>query len=160
MRKPVALLSTLIFTLVVPGTVAVLVPRYLRRGPALAAGGVEATFAFVIIAVGVAIYVSTAFWGFAAIGGGTPAPIAPTSVLVTRGLHRYVRNPMYLGVLCVVFGQAWLAHSRQLAVYGALLWIAFHLFVLGYEEPTLRRKYGEEYDRYRATIPRWIPRLR
>jgi protein-S-isoprenylcysteine O-methyltransferase Ste14 len=160
MRNLLPLFNTLIFTLVVPGTVAALIPNYLRRGPVLATGPAEAALAILVIAVGAAIYVSTALWGFAAVGGGTPAPIAPTKILVTRGLHRYVRNPMYLGVLCIVLGQAWLAHSWRIAIYAAIIWLIAHLFVLTYEEPTLRRRFGAEYELYCAAVPRWIPTLR
>ena len=160
MNKSVApLLKTLLFTVVVPGTVAVYVPWALRRN-AVPVGGAQEWAATGLIVAGIAIYLSTAFWGFAVIGGGTPAPIAPTKTLVVRGLHHYIRNPMYIGVLLIVGGQAWLFHSRSLATYLLCLGLGFHLFILLYEEPTLRRQFGEEYERYCATVPRWIPRLR
>jgi len=155
MNESVApLLKTLLFTVVVPGTVAVYVPWALR-GNAVPVGGP----AIALIVVGIAIYLSTAFWGFALVGGGTPAPIAPTKTLVVRGLHRYIRNPMYIGVLLIVGAQAWLFHSRSIATYLLCLGLGFHLFVLLYEEPTLRRQFGEEYERYRASVPRWIPKF-
>ena len=122
--------------------------------------GVEEWAAIAVIAIGIAIYLYTAFWGFAMIGGGTPAPIAPTKVLVVKGLHRFVRNPMYLGVALVIAGQAWLFHSLRIAIYLACFGLIVHLFVLFYEEPTLRRQFGEEYERYRKQVPRWIPKLR
>jgi protein-S-isoprenylcysteine O-methyltransferase Ste14 len=78
---------------------------------------------------------------------------------VVEGLHRYIRNPMYIGVLLVVLGQAFLFWSRALAEYAAFLWLAFHVFVLLYEEPTLRRQFGNEYEAYRRRVPRWIPRF-
>lgn len=153
------LLKTLLFTAVVPGTVAVYVPRWLR-GSASAVKGGEEWAAIVLIAIGIAIYLYTAFWGFAWIGSGTPTPIAPTKTLVVIGLHHFVRNPMYIGVLLVVGGQAWLFHSRTIAAYLICLGLGFHIFVLLYEEPTLRKSFGEEYERYRASVPRWIPRIR
>lgn len=154
MNKSVApLLKTLLFTVVVPGTVAVDVPWALRRNAA-PVGNAEEWAAIGLIVVGIAIYLYTAFWGFALIGGGTPAPIAPTKTLVVRGLHHYIRNPMYIGVLLIVGGQAWLFHSRSIATYLLCLGLGFHLFVLLYEEPTLRRQFGEEYERYCATVPR------
>jgi len=160
MNKSVApLLKTLLFTVVVPGTVAVYVPWALRRN-AVPVGGAEEWAAIGLIVAGIAIYLYTAFWGFAVIGGGTPAPIAPTKTLVVRGLHHYIRNPMYIGVLLIVGGQAWLFHSRSIATYLLCLGLGFHLFVLVYEEPTLRRQFGEEYERYCATVPRWIPKFR
>jgi len=78
---------------------------------------------------------------------------------VVEGLHRYIRNPMYVGVMLVVLGQALLFWSRTLAEYAAFLWLAFHVFVLLYEEPKLRRMFGEEYEAYQRRVPRWIPRF-
>jgi len=100
------------------------------------------------------------FARFALQGLGTPAPIAPTQKLVVSGLYRHVRNPMYVSVLAVVLGQALLFGDWRLLVYGALFWLACHLFVLAYEEPTLQRTFGAEYEAFRANVPRWIPRVR
>jgi len=88
-----------------------------------------------------------------------PAPIAPTRNLVVSGLYRYVRNPIYVAVVGVILGQAVLFADWRLLGYGALIWLAFHIFVLAYEEPTLRQSYGTEYESYRANVPRWLPRL-
>jgi len=154
-----AVAKTLLFTALVPGSVAGIVPWLIRRDSALAVRGAELGAAAVVIVLGVAIYLYTALWSFAAIGGGTPAPIAPTKILVVQGLHRFVRNPMYIGIGLVVGGQAWLFHSFPLAVYFTFFSVAVHLFVLFYEEPTLRKQFGEEYDRYRASVPRWIPKF-
>jgi protein-S-isoprenylcysteine O-methyltransferase Ste14 len=154
-----AIAKTLVFTVFVPGTVAGYVPWRLRQD-ATAVTGAEAWAAIVVIAIGIAIYLYTAFWGFAVIGGGTPAPIAPTKILVVGGLHHFVRNPMYIGVALVIAGQAWLFHSGHIAIYLACVLLIVHLFVLFYEEPTLRRQFGEQYERYRASVPRWIPRSR
>jgi protein-S-isoprenylcysteine O-methyltransferase Ste14 len=150
--------DTFIFTVFVPGTVAGYIPWRLR-GNASAVTGVEAWSAWIVIALGMAIYFWTAFWGFALIGGGTPAPIAPTKILVVKGLHCYVRNPMYLGVALVIGGQAWLFHSLPITIYMACMLLIAHLFVLFYEEPTLRRQFGEEYESYRERVPRWIPKV-
>jgi protein-S-isoprenylcysteine O-methyltransferase Ste14 len=160
MNKSVgSLLKTFVFTVLVPGTVAGYVPWRLRRDAAPVTG-VEAWAAIAVMAIGITIYLYTAFWGFALIGGGTPAPIAPTKILVVKGLHRYVRNPMYIGVALVIGGQAWLFHSLRIAIYLACFGLIVHLFVLFYEEPTLGKQFGEEYERYRASVPRWIPKLR
>src|SRR5262249_20708217 len=99
------------------------------------------------------------FARFALDGLGAPAPIGPTRTLVVSGLYRYVRNPIYVAVVGVILGQAVLFADWRLLVYGVLLWLAFHLFVLAYEEPTLRESYGAEYERYLANVPRWLPRL-
>jgi len=153
------LLKTTVFTVFVPGTVAGYVPWRLRENQAVAATGVEEWAACGIIVIGIAIYLYTAFWGFALVGGGTPAPIAPTKRLVVAGLHRLVRNPMYIGVGLVIAGQAWLFYSRHIAIYLAVFAGIVEFFVLFYEEPTLRRQFGEEYEEYRRRVPRWIPKV-
>ena len=96
---------------------------------------------------------------FALQGLGTPAPIAPTQHLVVTGLYRYVRNPIYVAVAAVIFGQALLFGDWRLFAYGAVVWLVFHLFVVGYEEPTLKRSFGAEYEAFCINVPRWIPRL-
>ena len=161
MRSAVsAVAKTLVFTVFVPGTVAGYVPWRLRSDAAALATGAEEWAAIAVISTGIAIYLYTAFWGFAVIGGGTPAPIAPTKILVVRGLHRFVRNPMYIGVALVIGGQAWLFHSLHIAIYLACMLLVVHAFVLFYEEPTLHKQFGAEYDSYRASVPRWIPKFR
>jgi protein-S-isoprenylcysteine O-methyltransferase Ste14 len=154
-----AIAKTLIFTVFVPGTVAGYVPWRLRRHAAPVTGA-EEWVALAVIAIGIAIYLCTAFWGFALVGGGTPSPIAPTKILVVKGLHRFVRNPMYIGVALAIGGQAWLFHSLQIAIYMVCMLLTAHLFVIFYEEPTLQKQFGEEYERYRASVPRWFPTFR
>jgi protein-S-isoprenylcysteine O-methyltransferase Ste14 len=85
--------------------------------------------------------------------------VFPTKHLVVSGLYRNVRNPMYVGVVGVILGQGLLLGDVRVLGYGALVWVIFHLFVIGYEEPTLRKRFASEYDAYRASVPRWIPRL-
>ncbi|MBI1213866.1 MAG: isoprenylcysteine carboxyl methyltransferase [Alphaproteobacteria bacterium] len=99
------------------------------------------------------------FARFAIKGLGTPAPIFPTKHLVVGGLYRYVRNPMYVGVLSAIFGQALIFASLDLVLYGLIVWLAFHLFVTLYEEPTLRGTFGDEYEEFCKHVPRWIPRI-
>jgi len=154
-----AVAKTLLFTVFVPGTVAGYVPWRLRQNAVPVAGAAEWA-SITVVAIGIAIYLHTAFWGFALIGGGTPAPVAPTKILVVKGLHRFVRNPMYLGVAVAIGGQAWLFHSWHIAIYMVCMLLTAHLFVVFYEEPTLRKQFGEEYERYRASVPRWIPKIR
>jgi protein-S-isoprenylcysteine O-methyltransferase Ste14 len=96
---------------------------------------------------------------FALQGLGTPAPIAPTQHLVVTGLYRYVRNPMYVAVATVIFGQAVVFGDWPLFADGALFCLVCHLFVVGYEEPTLKKSFGAEYEAFRLNVPRWIPRL-
>ena len=111
-----------------------------------------------MIAAGVAVVLDS-FARFALQGLGTPAPVLPTRHLVVSGLYRYVRNPMYVGVLGIILGQGLLIGDGRLFAYGVLLWLVVHVFVVGYEEPTLRRSFGSEYEVFRHNVPRWIPRL-
>lgn len=99
------------------------------------------------------------FARFAVQGLGTPAPVLPTSRLVVTGLYRYVRNPMYVGVAALVFGQGLLFGNIRVLEYGVVVWIAFHLFVLGYEEPTMKATFNGEYEEFCKNVPRWIPRM-
>jgi len=110
------------------------------------------------IAAGVPVLVDS-FARFAVQGFGTPAPVFPTKHLVVTGLYRFVRNPMYVAVVSVIFGQGLLMGNLRILEYGALVWLGFHLFVLVYEEPTLRATYGPEYEQFCAAVPRWLPRL-
>jgi protein-S-isoprenylcysteine O-methyltransferase Ste14 len=97
---------------------------------------------------------------FVRIGRGTLVPVMPTEHLVVTGLYRYVRNPMYIGVLSLIVGQALLFGSGATLLYSATVAAGFHLFVVLYEEPTMRRTYGDEYKTYCLQVRRWLPRVR
>jgi protein-S-isoprenylcysteine O-methyltransferase Ste14 len=112
-----------------------------------------------LIAIGAPMLLDS-FARFAIQGLGTPAPIFPTRHLVVSGFYRYVRNPMYVGGLATVFGQGLLFEDVRLFGYGLLVWIGSHLFVVGYEEPKLRKTFGEEYSKFSQNVPRWIPQLK
>ena len=99
------------------------------------------------------------FARFALKGLGTPAPIAPTKHLVVSGLYRYVRNPMYLAVATVIVGQALVLGQSVLLWYTAIFVLATAAFVYFYEQPTLRRQFGDEYRRYCESVPAWLPRV-
>ena len=152
-----AWLGTIVFLFVVPGVVAGLIPFLIRGGEV--ADGVGMWVGAAAIAIGV-VQLLHAFVLFAARGIGTPAPIAPTKHLVVTGAYRYVRNPMYLAVLSIIFGQALLFADLTVALYGVGIFLLVATFVHLYEEPTLHEQFGHEYDRYRAQVPRWIPRAR
>lgn len=111
------------------------------------------------IGLGAALLVAC-IWEFARSGRGTLAPIDPPRELVVRGLYRYVRNPMYLSVTTIVLGELLLTRSRGLLAYWAIWFAAVNLFVIGYEEPTLRHRFGASYERCSQTVGRWIPRFR
>jgi protein-S-isoprenylcysteine O-methyltransferase Ste14 len=160
--RAAAIGGTFLFFWAAPAVVAGLVP-YLLTGwqtspaflglPALRVAGA------VMLATGTAVVVEC-FARFAVQGRGTPAPVAPTETLVATGLYRVVRNPMYVGVLAAIAGQALLFGSAALLLYAAVIWLAFDAFIAGYEEPTLARQYGDAYENYRRHVPRWIPRFR
>lgn len=118
-------LKTIVFTIFVPGTVGVLVPWWIAGGFRIEGSGVLTWLGFFVIVVGAAIYFRCA-WEFAVRGLGTPAPIAPTKFLVTTALHRHVRNPMYIGVALVIFGEAMLFRSLHVAEYGVAMLLTAH----------------------------------
>lgn len=153
-------LGSLAFLVAAPGVVSGWVPYRLTRWVRQDAPfGIEALgYAGLALALAGAAGLLHAFARFALEGRGTPAPIAPTETLVVSGLYRWVRNPMYVAVLSIVFGQALWFGSRAVALYGLALWLVFHVFVVAYEEPTLARRYGESYERFRAAVNRWLPR--
>jgi protein-S-isoprenylcysteine O-methyltransferase Ste14 len=96
---------------------------------------------------------------FAFIGRGTPAPFDPPRRLVVRGPYRVVRNPMYLGAGLALGGAALFYQSGALTAYAGLFLFLTHLFVRLYEEPTLRRKFGVDYERYCREVGRWLPKV-
>jgi protein-S-isoprenylcysteine O-methyltransferase Ste14 len=155
-----AVLGSLVFLVIAPGSVGVWFPYVLSRWrwqPPLLGFAPGRYAGALLVTLGAASLLHS-FYRFAVEGLGTPAPIAPTETLVASGLYRWVRNPMYVAVVSIVLGQALLFGSVVLLGYAAVLWLLFHAFVLGYEEPTLARRYGESYERYRASVNRWLPR--
>ena len=151
--------GSVLFLLLAPAVVAGIVPLWIARwrpsDPLLGWVGIRWAGAALILAGALVLF--DAFARFALQGRGTPAPPLPTEQLVVSGLYRHVRNPMYLAVLTVVVGQALLLGATSLLAYAALLFAAFHLFIVGYEEPTLRRRFGSEYERYCGRVRRWWP---
>lgn len=162
MAPPHVLLKTAVFSVLVPGTVAGLVPQLLARRDQLALPippRVARIAGSASLLAGVLLYLHTA-WRFSDEGGGTPSPSDEPPELVTGGVYGYVRNPMYLAVLCCIGGQALLYRSVLVCWWAVGCWLGFHNRILEYEEPHLVAKHGGEYDRYRDRVPRWIPRLR
>jgi protein-S-isoprenylcysteine O-methyltransferase Ste14 len=150
-------LQTLLFTLLVPGTVAVYVPLLLARGR-LPAAGLQRVAAVALLACAAATYGWCAF-DFVRSGRGTPFPLAAPRRLVARGLYRYTRNPMYVGVLLALGGWALLLRSPLHLAYALAVATCFELFVVLYEEPRLTRQFGPEYLAYTRRVGRWLPRL-
>lgn len=151
--------KTLIFTILVPGTMTILIPHWLLAAETLQPASVLRCFGLIPLAIGVAIYLWCA-WDFATFGRGTPVVFDPPKNLVVRGLYRFVRNPMYVGILSILFGEAALFASSRLTVYAAIMALVFHTFVVFYEEPALRKQFGESYRSYFAKTPRWFPKAR
>src|SRR5215813_11220269 len=162
MLRPAAIIGSAIFLVIAPGTLAVYVPWRMTRwhfaSALLGFPGFRVIGAIMMVA-GLPVLLDS-FARFAIQGLGTPAPVAPPQHLVVTGLYRYVRNPMYVAVLSMIFGQGLLFGSTWLLGYGVVVWLSFFAFVLLYEEPALRGKFGKEYDDFCAHVPRWIPRLR
>ena len=153
----VLVLKNLLFTVLLPGTVAGYLPWLVTRGESFSRGA-GTPLALLLFAAGGSIYF-WCLWDFASFGGGTPAPIDAPKRLVVRGLYHYTRNPMYVGVLTVILGWAVLFQAPRLLIYGACVGTCFQLFVVYYEEPHLSRTFGESYQEYLARVGRWLPRI-
>ena len=154
-------LRSLLFSLVFPGIVIGLVPWLLLRWfpPDKASVNSIAYLGILLAGLGVLAYLRCA-WDFAAVGRGTPAPWDPPRRLVTVGLYRFVRNPIFLALVLVVLGEAVYFQARVLLGYAAYVFAAFHARVVLFEEPALRAQFGDAYEEYRVRVPRWLPRWR
>ena len=162
MKRASAVLGSTVFLVIAPGTIALYIPWtvcHWRLAPPLLGIFSFRVIGTLMIAAGLPVLLDS-FARFAIQGVGTPAPIAAPKHLVVSGLYRYVRNPMYVAVSLLIFGQGLLFGNMRLLGYGVVVWLAFFAFVVLYEEPTLRRKFGEEYEEFCAHVPRWIPRLK
>lgn len=153
------IIKTLIFLILVPGAGAVLLPYWILNAPWNRSFDIGPFhfLGFPLFVLGVAGLL-WCFWDFATVGKGTPAPIDPPKVFVSRGLYRWVRNPMYVAIALILIGEALFFESWTLLLFAAFVWLAQHLFVLLYEEPVLKQKFGAEYEVYLKAVPRWIPK--
>jgi len=152
-------LRSLLFLVLAPGTVAGYIPLALLRNRSQIETGLFAYLALPLWALGGAILLWS-FWNFLNEGRGTPAPIDPPKELVATGFYRYLRNPMYMGILAIILGHFLWFGYWNLLIYAIVVFVAFHTFVTFYEEPTLKRKFGASYEEYLQRVPRWIPRVR
>src|SRR5882724_4043653 len=150
MKRTSAIVVSAIFAIIAPGTVAGIVPWWISRwkiqAPFLHFYG-SSVIGVLFILLGLPVLLDS-FARFALQGLGTPAPILPTRHLVVTGLYRYVRNPMYVAVVALIFGQGLFFGSLRVLEYGITVWLGFYLFVLLYEEPALRRSFGLEYREF------------
>ena len=151
-------LRSFLFLLLAPGTVAGYIPLVLlQRGPQFDPG-LLALFSSPFWLVG-GLILLWSFWNFLSEGHGTPAPIDPPRQLVLKGFYQYVRNPMYVSVIFILIGHFLWSGYWFILMYAGLAFLATHLFVIFYEEPALKRKFGAAYEDYLRRVPRWIPRL-
>lgn len=166
MRTAALWTQGLVFTALVPLVVAGWLPAVVD--PARRAAGAAANAGWLLVAAGGAIYAACLARFLAS--GGTPAIFFTRPLraiigeepgrLVRGRLYAVSRNPMYVGVVLAVLGQALVFASRSIAAYGAILWLTFHVVVVGLEEPHLRERYGESYEEYYRRVPRWLGLLR
>lgn len=153
------LLKNLLFTAFVPGSLTVLLPHWIVTSSPESAPAVWQILHFLALLpglLGIGIYL-WCMWDFATFGRGTPAPIDPPKHLVVHGLYRFVRNPMYVGVLLILLSEAAFFQSWRLLAYAGGIFLMVHTFTVFYEEPTLERQFGASYRRYRQTVRRWLP---
>ena len=144
--------------LLLPGTVTILIPYFIVAGKTGGQGDPWRCLGLLLVGIG-AVVLLRCVWDFWATGRGTLAPIDPPKHLVVRGLYRVVRNPMYVAVFWILLGQSLFFKSLWLFYYAIAAGIVIHLFVMFYEEPALRRKFGAEYDAYCRRVYRWLPRF-
>ena len=156
------ILRSIFFTLLLPGTVTVLIPYWL-----ISSGGDDrfskhhelSYLGLPLIVIG-ALGLLACIWQFFSEGRGTLAPVDPPKHLVARGLYRYVRNPMYVSVVMILIGEAIFFMSTRVLIEAGVFMGVVYLFVVFYEEPVLRSQFGESYERYSEEVGRWIPRPR
>lgn len=157
------LFRTIIFSILVPGTVGGWAPYWIAHscldglmlGKAMGSMVTDVVGIF-FTAIGALIYLWCAY-DFVFIGRGTPAPFEPPKTLVIRGLYRFVRNPMYVGILLATIGQGFIFGSPAVFIYAFLIFIMFHSFVVLYEEPVLNKMFGYDYTAYGKEVNRWLP---
>jgi protein-S-isoprenylcysteine O-methyltransferase Ste14 len=158
-NRVVAAAGSAVFFVLAPGIVAGLLPWLITGWRVEPIWPPLRVLGWVVLIPAVVVLVS-AFVRFVVEGFGTPAPVAPPSRLVVGGFYRYVRNPMYLCVLGAIVGQALVFGQWQVLLYAAVVSAAFYAMVRWHEEPSLRRNFGSQYEKYRDAVPGWLPRLR
>jgi protein-S-isoprenylcysteine O-methyltransferase Ste14 len=154
-------LRSIFFTIIQPGTVALLIPYWLLRTSDTSFLPTESAlryFGLPLIVIG-ATGLLWCIWNFFSSGRGTISPIDPPKHLVVRGLYKYVRNPMYVSVVIILFGEAIFFNSLSILIEAIVFFVLANLFVMYYEEPTLRRRFGDSYEAYTQKVKRWIPGL-
>ncbi|HLF65277.1 MAG TPA: isoprenylcysteine carboxylmethyltransferase family protein [Saprospiraceae bacterium] len=150
-------LRHLLWTTLCPGTVTILIPLFiLPRNQVIDQMGWHQWGGIVLIGIGAGILLSCIYM-FGKFGKGTLSPFDPARHLVIKGLYKYVRNPMYVGVMIILSGEAIFFWSRTFLIYAVIVFILFNVFIILYEEPYLKKEFGEQYDRYCKHVGRWLP---
>ncbi len=151
--------KSLLYLIFEAGLFALYIPlALLRTGPRVETG-VVSFLAIPLWLIG-SLTVLWCFWDFTFRGRGTPLPTDPPKELVVTGPYRYVRNPIYVGVALIFLGHFLWFGYWALLIYTVLAFIGVHVFVVLYEEPTLKRKFGAAYEDYLRRVPRWIPKFK
>jgi len=158
-RRSRAVLGSAAFAVVAPGTMIVVVPWLLTGWHTSSPAVWSIALGSVLIAVGGGVSLQ-ATARFVLEGHGTPAPNAAPEQLVVGGLYRYVRNPMYLAIVSTIAGEALVLGRPILFAWAAGFWLVTATWVRVYEEPTLAKRFGDQYISYRSSVPPWLPRLR
>jgi protein-S-isoprenylcysteine O-methyltransferase Ste14 len=151
--------KSLLFLILAAGLGAGYIPLALLPRGQHVETGIFAYFAFPLWLLG-GVMILRCFWDFTFTGHGTPAPIDPPTALVTTGLYRYVRNPIYVGVLNILIGHFLWFKAIWMLAYAVMVLLVVHLFVTLYEEPTLKKKFGVAYEQYCKSVPRWVPKIK
>jgi len=153
----ILLLKNLLLVIIFPSVVFILIPVFLLNHASFYTEGFH-LLGFLLLLPGACILL-WCVWDFYNTGRGTPAPIDPPKVLVVKGLYRYMRNPMYVGILSVIIGEAILFFSWKILLYAVCLGTFFQLMILFHEEPELQRLFGASYEEYKQRVHRWMPRF-
>jgi protein-S-isoprenylcysteine O-methyltransferase Ste14 len=146
-----------IVSFILPVTVLIIVPLWIENDWTIHLG-FSLICGLLLIALGLTVMVVT-ISSFIRIGKGTLAPWSPTKKLVIKGLYRYVRNPMIMGVLTVLLGEALLVRSENILTWAGTFFLINTFYFIVYEEPTLEHRFGNEYREYKKHVSRWLPRL-
>ena len=151
--------KSLLYLLIEADVFALYIPlALLRNGPRIEIGMLS-WLAVPLWLIG-SLVVLSSFWNFTFKGHGTPVPTDPPKELVITGPYQYIRNPIYVGVMLIFLGHFLWFGYWSLLIYALLAFIGVHAFVVLYEEPTLKRKFGTAYENYLKEVPRWIPRFK
>ena len=151
--------KSLLYLIIEAGLFALYVPlKLLHTGPRIETGLIS-WLAIPLWLIG-SLVILACFWSFTFTGRGTSVPTDPPKALVITGPYHYVRNPIYVGVLLIFLGHFLWFGYWTLLIYVVSAFIGVHFFIVLYEEPTLKRKFGVEYEEYLKRVPRWIPRFK